>query len=201
MAIKAIPTEYGGYWFRSRLEARWAVFFNAIGIPFRYELQGYNLDGIKYLPDFYLPDIGQYFEVKPFPVTEREYAVMCALCTESKRSVIVAEGDPYLCPTRDYHHHDWTRKGVESPYQLIEMNERSQSISGKNFYEIEHIDEQGFCTSNKRALGWKSAICLDGYGFWYPVEASAMNSKDRPVVVAAMIKARQARFEYGETPQ
>lgn len=29
--IKAIETEYDGHKFRSRLEARWAVFFNAIG--------------------------------------------------------------------------------------------------------------------------------------------------------------------------
>ncbi len=28
MSEKAIPTEYAGYLFRSRLEARWAVFFD-----------------------------------------------------------------------------------------------------------------------------------------------------------------------------
>ena len=30
--IKAIQTEYNGYLFRSRLEARWAVFFDACGV-------------------------------------------------------------------------------------------------------------------------------------------------------------------------
>jgi hypothetical protein len=30
--IVAIPTRYKGYHFRSRLEARWAVFFDALGI-------------------------------------------------------------------------------------------------------------------------------------------------------------------------
>ena len=30
--IKAIETEYNGYKFRSRLEARWAVFFDALGV-------------------------------------------------------------------------------------------------------------------------------------------------------------------------
>lgn len=30
--IKAIETEYDGHRFRSRLEARWAVFFNAVGL-------------------------------------------------------------------------------------------------------------------------------------------------------------------------
>ena len=32
--IKAIETEYDGHRFRSRLEARWAVFFNAVGLTY-----------------------------------------------------------------------------------------------------------------------------------------------------------------------
>lgn len=65
MSIKAIETKYRGYRFRSRLEARWAVFFDSIGIPFAYEPQGIEFeDGTRYLPDFYLPDCNQFFEVK-----------------------------------------------------------------------------------------------------------------------------------------
>ena len=56
--IKAIETEYNGYRFRSRLEARWAVFFDAAGIEYQYEPEGFELeDGMKYLPDFYLPEV------------------------------------------------------------------------------------------------------------------------------------------------
>src|SRR5258708_7900129 len=65
MMIKAIETFYNGYHFRSRLEARWAVFFDSLGIKYRYEPEGFNLeDGIWYLPDF---EIGQgtYIEIKP----------------------------------------------------------------------------------------------------------------------------------------
>lgn len=65
MAIKAIETSYKGYRFRSRLEARWAVFFDAIGIRWHYELEGFNFDGLCYLPDFYFPDWDVYLEVKP----------------------------------------------------------------------------------------------------------------------------------------
>lgn len=54
--IKAIPTRYNGYHFRSRLEARWAVFLDQLGVEYRYEDEGYLLeDGLKYLPDFKLP--------------------------------------------------------------------------------------------------------------------------------------------------
>lgn len=61
--IKAIETRYKGHRFRSRLEARWAVFFDVAGIKWIYEQQGFEIDGRTYLPDFYLPDFG-YFEVK-----------------------------------------------------------------------------------------------------------------------------------------
>lgn len=39
-AIKAKETEYNGYRFRSRLEARWAVFFDVLGIKYEYEPEG-----------------------------------------------------------------------------------------------------------------------------------------------------------------
>lgn len=64
--IKAIETTYKGYRFRSRLEARWAVFFDALGVPWEYEKEGFDLgDGIWYLPDFWLPKEQAWVEVKP----------------------------------------------------------------------------------------------------------------------------------------
>lgn len=51
--IKAIETYYKGYRFRSRLEARWAVFFDALGVEYEYEPEGFELpSGKMYLPDF-----------------------------------------------------------------------------------------------------------------------------------------------------
>lgn len=53
--LKAIQTEYKGSRFRSRLEARWAVFFDACGVDWEYEPEGYDLGGgLQYLPDFLL---------------------------------------------------------------------------------------------------------------------------------------------------
>lgn len=53
MTIKAIETRYKGYRFRSRLEARWAVFFDAMGMKWEYEPEGFDLgDAGWYLPDF-----------------------------------------------------------------------------------------------------------------------------------------------------
>lgn len=69
--IQPIETIYNGYRFRSRLEARWAVFFDALGITYEYEPEGFTVDGECYLPDFYLPGFDIYAEVKPDTVEGR----------------------------------------------------------------------------------------------------------------------------------
>ena len=77
MKIRPIETRYKGYRFRSRLEARWAVFFDASGIAWEYEKEGYDLGELSwYLPDFWLPSVrlsfgkylsspGCWIEIKP----------------------------------------------------------------------------------------------------------------------------------------
>lgn len=65
--IKPIETHYAGCRFRSRLEARWAVFFDALNIRWEYEPQGYVVNGRGYLPDFLLPDLKTSVEVKGDP--------------------------------------------------------------------------------------------------------------------------------------
>ena len=51
--IKAIPTQYAGYTFRSRLEARAAVLFDKLGLIWEYEPEGFDLPvNGWYLPDF-----------------------------------------------------------------------------------------------------------------------------------------------------
>jgi hypothetical protein len=91
--IKAIETKYAGIRFRSRLEARWAVFFDALDIEWVYEPEGFEITSFSweypepyrslakpgyrlpagvepiqqkwwYLPDFYLPAFGCWVEVK-----------------------------------------------------------------------------------------------------------------------------------------
>lgn len=64
--MKAIETQYKNYRFRSRNEARWAIYFDALGVKWEYEPEGFTLsDGSNYLPDFWFPDYKAYGEVKP----------------------------------------------------------------------------------------------------------------------------------------
>lgn len=53
MTIKPIETLYRGHYFRSKAEARFAVFLDCLGVKWDYEPQGFDLgNGLKYLPDF-----------------------------------------------------------------------------------------------------------------------------------------------------
>jgi len=76
--MKAIQTRYKGYRFRSRLEARYAVLFDALGIRWDYEPEGFELPGgLRYLPDFWLhipgkPGWGYWIEVKALSPTPNE---------------------------------------------------------------------------------------------------------------------------------
>jgi hypothetical protein len=112
MMIKAIDTHYKGYKFRSRLEARWAVFFDSLKIKWDYEPEGYELgDGDRYLPDFFIYfteehskleghlNSGYFIEIKPFVVfsdKEREdiQRKSLKLARMTNHVVHIIRGDP-----------------------------------------------------------------------------------------------------------
>src|SRR3954465_9815108 len=88
VTIAPLETRYAGCRFRSRLEARWAVFFDNLGIRWEYERQGFELAPLTpaqvklneergifsaegdanhlgyYLPDFWLPEQSAWLEIK-----------------------------------------------------------------------------------------------------------------------------------------
>lgn len=94
MTVKAIETRYKGYRFRSRLEARWAVYFDAIGVAWEYEKEGFDLDGLAYLPDFWLPQVSMWAEVKPEKFDELEREKAQRLADASRFPVLMLEGMP-----------------------------------------------------------------------------------------------------------
>lgn len=94
--IKAIQTKYNGYYFRSRLEARWAVFFDSLLIPYQYEKEGFILDGdISYLPDFYLPEFGggMWIEIKGKVPTNLEIEKAYLLAKQTNQHVAIIWGN------------------------------------------------------------------------------------------------------------
>jgi hypothetical protein len=90
--IQAIPTSYAGCLFRSRIEARWAVFFDHLGIRWEHEPEGFETSAGRYLPDFRIRTVGrsQWFEVKPEDAPEDPRHA--ALAVESGMPVVIARG-------------------------------------------------------------------------------------------------------------
>ena len=125
--IKAIETQFKGYRFRSRLEARWAVFFDALGIQWEYEKEGYDLGELGwYLPDFWLPEFNQWVEVKP-PTTETAKSVYLAGSFKN----------------------DWRYRFVRSEYILNDMSnqeEIAQTRIGRKYTGPFWVDLMGHCS-------------------------------------------------------
>lgn len=95
MTHAAIQTHYAGCHFRSRIEARWAIFFDHLGICWEYEPQGYNLPSGPYLPDFRL-HFGEgnavWWEVKGERPTEAEMQALFDLSIETRQVAYIAWG-------------------------------------------------------------------------------------------------------------
>lgn len=111
--MRSIPTLYKGVRFRSRLEARWALFFDEMGLTWQHEpalFAGFP-DGSRYLPDFFIPEWNLFVEVKPQTCAYHDdvlrlqkawdFSVMCALgnveyeaCEVGSAKSIVLFGEP-----------------------------------------------------------------------------------------------------------
>jgi hypothetical protein len=108
-------TRYSGWHFRSRLEARWAVFMDAMGVEWEYESEGYDLGGSSYLPDFWIPaedpwarsqGWGQWLEVKPcWPLEASQVALYDALVRKTGHRLIAVCGTPWGHRAYVFQHH------------------------------------------------------------------------------------------------
>lgn len=94
MKVKAIETRYADCRFRSRTEARWAVFFDALGIAWEYEKEGFDLPSGKYLPDFWLPKERVWAEVKGGDFTWSEIRKCRELVEMTERPCLMLDGQP-----------------------------------------------------------------------------------------------------------
>ena len=96
-SVRAIETRYAGRSFRARGEARFAVLFDVCQVRWVYEPEGVWPDECqRYLPDFWLPGLDHYFEVKS-DVPRPEAIYKCyALADETGKRVAMSYGHPDL---------------------------------------------------------------------------------------------------------
>lgn len=93
-SVLAIPTRYAGNQFRSKTEARFAAFFDALGVLYRYEPRCFDLPVVgRYLPDFLLPSERVWVEIKPTTPTGNELLKCHMLADETGMSVVVLSGN------------------------------------------------------------------------------------------------------------
>jgi hypothetical protein len=82
------------------------VFFDEAGIKYDYEPEGFDLSDIphidqylkpedrRYLPDFFLPTLNCYVEIKPLFTPVDDVAVMKAYLLSQKHEVLIVYGAP-----------------------------------------------------------------------------------------------------------
>ena len=225
MEIKPIETVYNGYRFRSRLEARWAVFFDALGIKYEYESKGYEVDygehgTIKYLPDFYFPYWDVYGEVKPSKskLYESEEKISCCIdygSTPLSKGVLILGQIPYYknwyeegCDGMIMPHFAffWHESGVNSGMATILKSEYGtpQLIAGDfgfDYLDTESAPKLPRIDPIPEELYFMSMVCGCEYkGFrWLLNDQEVKEASER--LHKAFLKARQARFEHSEKPQ
>jgi hypothetical protein len=148
--MKAIETEYKGYLFRSRLEARWAVFFDSLGLSWEYEPEGFDFeDGTRYLPDFRVRYPGRFaeeihfewFEVKPdlTMLTDEEWKKLIAFSGSADR-LFVLDGPPsprMYCTAGEM-------TGIDSPWvPREEATELHEVAAWKRYDSIDAPEVEG----------------------------------------------------------
>ena len=177
---KAIDTHYNGYRFRSRTEARWAVFFDELHIAYAYEPQGFELAGVRYLPDFQLTEgliLHQFgpaqpaqiwVEIKPdSELSNTERTKLVEFLKQTNHHVLLIAGQPDINTTLrfiDYH--------PETGWLVVDVR----------WIELQN--------------GQIGLVPVDKLN-----NNDLLSRTNTPRLRYALDKARQARFEFGQTPK
>lgn len=212
---KPKETIYNGYRFRSRLEARWAVFFDEARIRYMYEPEGFDLiNGESYLPDFYLIDFELYVEIKPFNPNvvkwvgdSNKWEKKCERFRDATgKAILLCYGDP----AEDLFHllfaFDVTDSGGgQSEYRCLFAEWREIPVicvapqRSDRLICISEDMEQNPYVGTPRDYGGAAEMA-----YWeqckHNLNIHDANNK-KTGLYQARIAARQARFEFGETPR
>jgi hypothetical protein len=214
MNSKPIETIYNGHRFRSRLEARWAVWLDTLGIKYAYELQGFNLDGIPYLPDFWLPfpsgrawpsgtppHAGYWLEIKPAPLTDDEERLLSLLAQHTKHHAHAFAGDPW---PGDFARYVASLQGGDVeffPPTLCPMCKGAKVVNVVP-YECKWRGKAYTAVGSMPCHCQHSAL----EDIWLQFELRGFLHNffdvvpDLQVLKTAFERARSARFEHGESP-
>jgi hypothetical protein len=188
--FRPIETTYKGYRFRSRLEARWAVFFDVLGVRWEYEKEGFDLGRAAgwFLPDFWMPDMRVWVEIKGQYPSLEERTKVATLAKMSGHRVFV------------FDHPDFERPSFNR------ADSRFSGAWGHCFWP-EHFDVEGDFGSE-----WMMCSDCGAVGVGHPSDVVhkhyccihrgiiPTSFTKHLLLESAYLSARQARFEHGQSP-
>jgi hypothetical protein len=136
-AIRPIPTFYRGHHFRSRLEARWAVFFQTLGLDWEYEPEAFRIGGGHgYLPDFRIKFTWRHVDLN----AKKERFHVC-----EGESCILRGFDPF---------NDW---------MYVEVKPTTETdIIHRSWHALKHPSFKKAAALADFGGPWKPVLCLDG---------------------------------------
>lgn len=186
--IKAIETRYKGYRFRSRLEARWAVFFDHLGVKWEYEKEGFDLgEHGCYLPDFWLPDLDMWVEIKGDDISKTDSAKCFALVKQTNKTVAVLCGS---IPenTDDLRDDFYVIDAYENPHLADDHPERF-GVGWDNYHGWVQCEQCGKIKYVFSQYAGRGCRC----------SGHEKRSGRTDLLDSAYAAARSARFEHGES--
>lgn len=211
--IKPIETYYNGYRFRSRLEARWAVFLDALGVRWEYEPEGFELPSGKwYLPDFRVDCYGTrgdiYDEVS-FPLYIEVKGVMTREDAEKIREFSGLDRiDEYF--ESGYSDPNTKCPEIKNPVLIVgnipEQTDRygCGGTSSLRFGSYERMNGIDIYPFNYETIDGDhfAAYPTARLGRFYLMgdDSNYTDEEGERLMDIALNKARQARFEHGEKP-
>lgn len=202
---RPIETRYKGFRFRSRLEARWAVFFDRLRLPYEYEPEGFATPHGPYLPDFRLRGVPStagvlWVEIRPKGAEGKNAAAdwgkLRSVCLATAPAagtmfygdpldVMAAQASPYA-----------EKFGVD--VKFAELDENGDAHDSEDvahcFCQCPRCGRVGFEYHGRgsRVCGKSCPSGLAPPGKGYNWQA--------PRILRAARAARAARFEHGESP-
>lgn len=208
-SIEVKETLYKGLRFRSRLEARWAVFLDSLGVEYEYEPEGFNLPGVgAYLPDFrVMCHATRGYEAAPFPLYIEVKGVMDEASAKKIKSFsyydLLGQIDRY-CDSFSENDAPSGRKSL----LIVSKIPNVQSVEDISDSRVMgSYDSMGFglCPFNYQTIDgdyFGAYPCVDHGRFGLlGDEGHYIHWGDALHTLYAYKAARQARFEHGEKPK
>jgi len=203
--IKAIETKYKGYRFRSRLEARWAVFFDFFGEEWEYEKEGFEFSEKRYLPDFWLPRLGCWLEIKGDHPSQDEFHLCKSLSQAIDQPVAIAWGLPQAVIARPIKSSSggWSYREFSGCTRLtVYCGDCTDGSAGESEWDqcflaiCKKESNLCICSNNDHSSRAFCSPSLDGH---FP-GMKLLREIAFPIHEQMIEVAKSARFEHGESP-